>query len=127
MLNKTSFLSFVILVTVIGCSNGDQSTKTDDDNTVPEKKAVAVNTNIIKVYVDETGLITANGDLISLAALDSSLSKLKASNGTVYYSRANGQADPPPESMKVMELVVKYEMPIKLFTDKTFSVVVTPN
>ena len=125
MIYKTSVLSFTVLLIIIGCSNKDQNNT--DDKTLPEQKIVVVDSNIIKVYVDETGLITANENSISLEALDSSFSKLKASNGMVYYSRANGQGEPPPESMKVMELVIKYEVPIKLFTDKTFTIVVSPN
>ena len=125
MIYKTSVLSFTVLLIIIGCSNNNQNNT--DDKALPEQKIVVVDSNIIKVYVDETGLITANENSISLEALDSSFSKLKASNGMVYYSRANGQGEPPPESMKVMELVIKYEVPIKLFTDKTFTIVVSPN
>ena len=127
MVFKTSLLSLALFVTIAGCSNSDQSNNTADNNTVPDQRTVIVDTNVIKVYVDETGLIMANGNSISLANLDSFFSKLRANNGTVHYSRANAQGEPPAESMKVMELVVKYELPIKLFTDNTFSAIVTPN
>jgi len=127
MTYKTSFLSLAIFATIAACSNSDQGNNTADNNTVPDQKAVIVDTNVIKVYVDENGLIMANGNSVSLANLDSSFSKLKANNGTVHYSRANAKGEPPAESMKVMELVVKYELPIKLFTDNTFSTIVTPN
>ena len=83
--------------------------------------------NVVKVYVELNGAITANGNPVSLVELDSSLSKLKANNGVVYYSRDNATQDAPEVAMKVMELVVKYSLPIKLFTDKTFSEIVKPN
>jgi hypothetical protein len=52
---------------------------------------------------------------------------LKAGDGIVYYSRDNSTQAPPVESMKVMELVVKYSLPIRLYTDKTFTVIVKTN
>ena len=121
------FFSLVILFTAIGCSNNNRNDKSDVGKTAPEQKIAVIDSNVIKVYVDQTGLITADGNPISLDGLDSSFNKLKISNGIVYYSRANGQAEPPPESMKVMEIVIKYSLPIKLYTDKTFSVLVKPD
>lgn len=44
----------------------------------------------------------------------------------VYYSRANVKGEPPSESMQVVELIVKYGLPVKFFTDKTFTVAVKP-
>ena len=82
---------------------------------------------MIKVFVDKTGQITANGILTSLNVLDSSFSKLKKSNGVVYYSRDNVEADPPEESMKVMELITKYRLPVKFYTYKTFTQAVKLN
>ena len=46
---------------------------------------------------------------------------LKICNGVVYYSRDNVEAEPPEESMKVMELITKYGLPDKFYTDKTFN------
>lgn len=127
MIHKTLFVSMAILFAVTGCSNNDQHNTADIDTPVPQQKGATADTNIIKVYVDESGVITANGNMISLKSLDTSFSKLKEANGTVYYSRANGQGEPPAESVKVMGLVVKYELPIRLYTDKTFSVIVKPD
>ena len=119
--------SIAILFTVIGCSNSNQNDKPGATNATPEQKTSFIDSNVIKVYVDETGVITADGSPISIQGLDSALSKLKINSGVVYYSRANGQGDPPPESMKVIDLVIKYSLPISLYTDKTFSVMVKPN
>lgn len=82
---------------------------------------------MIKVYVDKTGQITANGNPASLDDLDSSFSKLKASKGAVYYARNNVETDPSAESMKVMELIIKYSLSVKFYTDKTFTQAVKLN
>ncbi len=123
---KASFLSITILVILIGCSNNNQSDKSSSENSTPQQEHDTVDSNVIKVYVYQDGKITADGKEILISNLDSSFSKLKG-NGIVYYSRDNGQGDPPQESMKVMDLIVKYSLPVKLFTDKTFSVIVKPN
>lgn len=121
-------LTSVILLSISLLSCGDnvskESSNAAKDNNVQSN---AANPNVIKVYVEQSGAISANGNSISLAELDSAFSKLKAKNGTVYYSRGNSAQDPPKESMDVMELVVKHGLPIQLYTDKTFSVVVRPN
>ena len=119
---------FMIYSFVTGCDDGGGSEKI-----YPSDSAAAVNkntieettmlndTNVIRVYVDKAGKITAGGNPIDLVALDSAFSKLKKTHGTVYYSRDHVQGDPPAESMKVIGLVAKYRLVVKFFTDKTFS------
>jgi len=121
------FFSLAIIFAVVGCSNGHKNDKTDVDKTNSENKVEASDPNVIKIYVDEKGLITSNGNSISLEELDSSLSKLMTNKGSVYYSRANGQGEPPPGAMKVIDLVIKYSLPIRMYTDKTFTEVVKPD
>jgi hypothetical protein len=121
------FFSLAILFAVIGCSNGNQNDKPGGNKTTSDQEAAVIDSNVVKIYVDDKGVITSNGNSISLEDLDSSFNKLKINKGIVYYSRANGQGEPPPESMKVMDLVIKHSLPIKLYTDKTFTVVVNPN
>ncbi len=127
MIYKTFFLRFAVLFILIGCSNSNQNDKSNSDKAASQQKKVTVDSNVIKVYVERDGKITANGNVISLKDLDSSFSRLKASNGIVYYSRANPEGDPPQESMKVMHLIIKYSLPVKLYTDKTFSVIIKQN
>lgn len=122
------FSSAIVILSVVLLSCGGNSSR---DNSGAAKIDASQNnvadSNVIKVYVEKNGAITANGNSISLAELDSSFGKLKAKNGIVYYSRDNPTQDASEESMKVMELVVKYSLPIKLFTDRTFSEIVKPN
>jgi biopolymer transport protein ExbD len=125
MIYKTSFLSIVILFILVGCANNNQSDNATVDKTTSvkptEQKTVTIDLNVIKVYVDKTGQITANGNPISLEALDSSFNKLKTTNGTVYYSRDDVQGEPPAESMKVMDLISKHSLSVMFYTDKTFT------
>jgi len=124
MIYKSSFLSFAVLFILIGCSNSNQNDKSTSDSTASQQKKSTVESNVIKVYVERDGKITANGIVISLKDLDSSFSKLKTSNGIVYYSRANPEGQPPQESMKVMDLIIKYHLQVKLYTDNTYRVLI---
>jgi biopolymer transport protein ExbD len=119
MRGRTFFLYILIIVIAAGCSNNNQGSKS-----AQEKKT---DSSFIKVYVEKDGRITADEKVTSLNDLDSSFSRLKARNGTVYYSRDNGESDPPPEAMKVMELIVKYKLPVRLYTDKTFTETIHTN
>ena len=121
-----SFLSIVIIFILIGCSNSNKGGKSRSENSSTLQEQASVDPNVIKVYVSQYGKIKADGNEISLTDLDSSFSKLKRVNGIVYYSRDNRLGDPPQESMQVMELIVKYSLPVKLFTDETFDVIVKP-
>jgi biopolymer transport protein ExbD len=116
---KAFFLYTVLIVLAAACSNNNQGAKS-----AQEKKT---DSSFIKVYVEKDGRITADEKETSLSDLDSSFSRLKSRNGTVYYSRDNGQSDPPPEAMKVMELIVKYKLPVRLYTDKTFTETIHTN
>ena len=123
---RTPFFCIAILL-IIGCANNNQNDKSVSEKVTTQEQHAATDSIFIKIYVEQDGKIIADGNDISLNALDSSLSKIKESNGVVYYSRANAQGEPPEQAMQVMELIVKYSLPVKMFTDKTFTVVVTPN
>lgn len=116
---KTFLLSLSIPLIITGCSNNKQDGKTGNEAV---QKVLAADPGVIKVYVEQNGEITANGTSISLTDLDSSFSQLKTNGGILYYSRANINSDPPPQSMKVMNLIIKYNLPVKLYTDNTFKV-----
>jgi biopolymer transport protein ExbD len=116
---KTFLLYSIMLLLMTGCANNKQDGEAGKDAV---QKVLAADPGVIKVYVEQDGEITANGTSVSLTDLDSSFSKLKTSRGIIYYSRANTNSDPPPQSMKVMNLIIKHDLPVKLYTDKTFKV-----
>ncbi|MCX6316046.1 MAG: hypothetical protein NTW29_02045 [Bacteroidetes bacterium] len=127
MLYRPLFSCCVFISILIGCSNNSQNERSNNEKKVSKEVQTIIDPNVIKVYVEEDGTITADGYKITLNGLDSSFSQLKVKTGTVYYSRANTASDPPQESMQVMDLIAKYSLSVKLFTDKTFTVVFTPN
>ena len=77
---------------------------------------------VVKIFVNKKGNITLNGSSITLEELDKELMQLKKENGLVYYSRDNLAKDPHKNAMQVIKLVVKHELSIKFFMDKTFEI-----
>jgi hypothetical protein len=125
------FATLLVIVLLPSCNQSEQKPKATVDTTVapvvPPVVKQPIDSTVLQVYIDSTGLITANGSTITLAGLDSSLKKLKARNGTVYYTRDNPVGDPPKESGKVIEMVTKQNLPLKFYTDKTFTEIVRMN
>lgn len=122
---KKIFLIIACFSVLTVCNTNTQSNGTGidkiSDKEVEAQGGLVIDSNIIKVYVDKMGQITANGSPISLTKLDSSFNSLKKSKGIVYYSRDNTVADPAAEYMKVIDLVTQHGLPIKFYMDKTFT------
>lgn len=120
---------FLLISCDSGVNNGPTSLPAPDSLVLSAKKyeqdKLKADSIAIKVFVDKAGQITANGQPISLALLDTSFAQLKINNGSVYYSRDNVQGDPPEESIKVMDLITKHGLPVQFYTDKTFTQIVS--
>jgi len=119
---KMCLLAVGIVLTLANAGCGNPTT-TPEKTAVPKEVSVEglPNDSTIKVYVDASGKITADGIPADLTLLDSAFSQLKKAGGKVCYSRDNIQGDPPAESIKVLDLVVKYELPLQFYTDKSFT------
>jgi hypothetical protein len=70
--------------------------------------------------MDGVGVITVNGQVVSVADLSRTLASLKPRPTEVCYSRANAQGEPPPEVMPVIQAIMALGAPVSFYTDKTF-------
>lgn len=75
----------------------------------------------LKISVLKDGSVFADGKPTVLADLDHALADLKRSGGSVWYYREAGQAEPPPQAMEVIKMVVEKSLPITLSTKPDFS------
>jgi hypothetical protein len=82
---------------------------------------------VARVSVLATGKLLLNGSPTDLMELDKEFQSLKANGGSVLYYREAGQSEPPPEAMSVIELVVKYKLPVSMSTKADFSDYVDEN
>jgi hypothetical protein len=76
---------------------------------------------VLKVFVSASGEITADGKTITLEKLSEKMADLKKDNGVVYYHRENPKGGPHANAMKVIELVVEHDLPIRMSAKPDFS------
>jgi len=108
------FLILLVIALTFGCNGKNTEEKTDVSEMTHSEKS-------LKVYVSAKGEITADGEKMTIDELDHKFLQLSKDSGIVLYSRANGQEDGPFESTQVIELVMKNGLPIKFYTDSTFT------
>ena len=77
--------------------------------------------SVAKVSALASGKLLLNGQAANLATIEVEFKKLKNNNGGVWYYRENPQAEPPPQAMAVIELVVKHKLPVSMSSKPDFS------
>jgi hypothetical protein len=84
--------------------------------------APALSEEIVKVTVRSSGTVLLDGKKVTLPALEKRFKALKAAKGTVWYHRQNpGAATAPKEATAVVELIIKYDLPVSLSANPDFS------
>ena len=116
---KTLLKISILLVALIfiSCDNTSSKTNSNSKAEVTEKKAPAV----LKLYLNSKAEIINDGTSINYEELTGLLKSLRENKGTVYYSRANINSKAPEESMSLVNEIIKYQLPVKFFTDSTFT------
>jgi len=84
--------------------------------------ASAQSSPVARVSALASGRLLLNGSPAELAVIEAEFQRIQKSHGAVWYYRENPQADPSPQAMAVIELVVQYGLPISMsgkpdFTD----------
>lgn len=72
----------------------------------------------VKVLAD--GSVLLDERPTTLARLDRRLGELAKSNGVVWYYRESPRAAPPPAAIDVINLVIKYRLPLTMSTRPDF-------
>lgn len=114
---KNVIILIFTLFIVISCkeSNNNDSKSSDINEKTHEMKD-EIN---LKVYIDQNGSLFIDGVKSDLKTLDESLSVLKESNGTVYYSRS--QTYQGDKTIEVVDLIASHQLPIAFYTNRTFT------
>jgi hypothetical protein len=110
-LNTLKYLIICFSILISSCNNRN---RTAASNLFSENSSL-----VLSVYEDSFRNIFLNRTLISLKALEEKFIRLKDKGGMVFYS-CKGATEEPPEDSKVIDLVKKYRLPIKMYTDSTF-------
>jgi len=80
----------------------------------------------LRISVLSSGAILLDGQPVDLADLDAALMSAKETSGSVWYYRESVPAEPPPLARTVLELLVKWKLPISLSSKPDFSDCVDP-
>lgn len=77
---------------------------------------------VAKVSVSASGRLALNGKQTDLKSIEAEFKKLQAAKGAVWYYRENGQTqEPSPQALAVLQLVVKYKLPISMSSKPDYS------
>ena len=82
---------------------------------------------VAKISVLASGKLLLNGRPTDLASIEAELKSLQSKNGVVWYYREAAQAEPPPEAMLALELVIRYRLPISMSSKADFSDAIDAN
>jgi hypothetical protein len=80
-----------------------------------------VQSPIAKVSALASGQLLLNGRPSDITAIEAEFKTIKEKKGSVWYYRENGKSEPPPSAMAVIQLVVKYGLPISMSSKPDFS------
>ena len=81
----------------------------------------AVGSEVARVTVMASGVVLLDGKPTTMPALEERLKTLEAANGAVWYHRENPAAEPPPQGPAVVQLIIKYKLPVSMSTRPDFS------
>jgi hypothetical protein len=76
---------------------------------------------IAKVTVLTSGTVLLDGRPTTMQALEERFKALKASNGAVWYHRENPASEPPPQGTAVVQLIIRYQLPVSMSSRPDFS------
>lgn len=82
---------------------------------------------VLKVFVGADESLMIDGEPATSDELTARLDALKASGGSVWYSRENPADEATPGAMMVMQMIVDRKLPVRLSARRDFSDVVGPD
>lgn len=83
--------------------------------------AAARQQRALKIAVFADGTIRVDAREVDFGTLDKLLVKLKQDEGIVWYYRQNPTQEPHHNALEVVQLIVKYALPVSMSTKPDFS------
>jgi hypothetical protein len=75
----------------------------------------------LKVSVLASGSLLLDGRQIALAELERAMDEGAKEGAVIWYYRENGEGEPPPVAMQVLQIVTRNKMPIRMSSKPDFS------
>lgn len=103
-----------------GCQQ--EAAPTEEAASAPQETApAAAEGPVVKIWVFEDGTIEMDGEPAGLEAVRTRFAELQKQQGVVYYGRDAPAAEPHENAMRIIELVVKNNLPVQLSSKPDFS------
>lgn len=117
-------MKFPILLTVLCClahpaacrSGSEQNTSSAPPPPVPPADGPSA-----KIWISKTGSVEVNGRQVEVESVGPMLADLAQRKGEVFYGRDAVEEDPHPNGMKVLQLVMASQLPVRMSTKRDFS------
>jgi hypothetical protein len=77
--------------------------------------------NVLKLSVHANGDLLLNGEPATMVQIQPAIENLAKEGGIIWYYRENSAEGPPPATKEILDLVVKYRLPIRLSSKPDFS------
>src|SRR4051812_8607874 len=113
-MNFKLFYIFILALLFLNCKS-----KSTNENTKPIKTMeqlaqdfLSDTTEYPRIYVDQNENITLNGNPSTIEKVDKVLQYIKSRHGLILYATDHATSTPPMEGI-VIELLKKYELPIR--------------
>jgi hypothetical protein len=82
--------------------------------------------NVLKLSVHASGDLLLNGEPATMAEVQPAIENLAKEGGIVWYYRENAAGGAPPATKAILDLVVKYRLPVRLSSKPDFSDSIAP-
>lgn len=77
--------------------------------------------NVLEIFVNNNGEIILKDKNVTMQKLEREIKRISRKKGVIHYSRVFKGNKVKETSSKVIQLIAKYKLPIKYYTDKTFT------
>jgi hypothetical protein len=77
--------------------------------------------NVLKLSVHANGDLLLNGETATMVEIQPAIENLAKEGGIVWYYRESAAGSPPAATKEILDLVVKYRLPIRLSSKPDFS------
>jgi biopolymer transport protein ExbD len=75
----------------------------------------------MKIWIFKTGSVEIDGKQVEVESVGPMLTELAQRKGEVFYGREAAEEDPHPNGMKVLQMVIANQVPVRMSTKRDFS------
>jgi hypothetical protein len=117
-------MKITIVLTALCCvANMTACRSSPEQNTspTPSPPVPTADTPNMKIWISKTGTVDIDGKQVEVESVGPMLADLAKRKGAVFYGREAAEEDPHPNGMKVLQMVIASQLPLRMSTKRDFS------